>query len=248
VGSLQSIKVITSLTNFFEKTVKAPNPVPQIQMETDNLGSLNRDALVLDSSQSTTEGMLVSSSWTIYDASFTVPPGNWTDAVNWTSHYRTFPGKTVRLNNQLNNTAYYRATLTVKDSNGLTATSDPVSIPLGNFNPPTSLQLAFSPNSTPQGPETLSLVSATLYDVNNNPVPGVPVVFIIDNNPNTPQSCFSVDRMANVTDMQGTTLAFLSQKNTTAPYIPLCPQPVTMHAESGKLLSPTILIPGISVV
>ena len=267
VGSMQDIKVMTSLTNFFEKVLKPPQSTPQFQMETDNLGTITRDALVLDGSHSTSDNTLVSWIWTIYDASSTVPPGNWTDVTNWTLSNQTFPGKTARVNSLNSSNPYYRATLTVTDNLGMSATSALISIPVGNFNPPTSMELAMtaSPicvsnvtgcsyyNSSPffysksTSPSVSSItqfntsLSATLYDINHNPVPNATVIFVIDTNPNTPQNCFSIDKMANVTD-KGTALATVIQNNVTPP---ICPQPVTMHAQAGKVMSPTILIPGI---
>ena len=241
----QDIKVLTSLGNFFEKILKPPVPLAQIKMETDDLGNVQRDALVLDGSQSTADNTVVSWNWTVYDASSTVPPGNWSDIMNWTIQNQTFTGKTVRLNS-LNNTPYYRAILTVRDDLGMSATSEPISLPAGNFNPPASLQLAITSPANPQIPDNPNLynstLSATLYDINNNPVHGVPVIFIIDNNPNTPQNCFSIDKMANVTYSNGVASATVMQSNTTSP---ICPQPVTMHAQSGKLISQTILVPGV---
>jgi len=183
MGNPQNIKIATSLTNFFEKTLKLPVPLAQIKIDTDNLGSIQRDVLVLDGSQSSADNTVVSWNWTIYDAAFTVPPGNWTDTPNWTLHNQTIPGKIVRLNLP-NNTPYYRAILTVRDDLGMGATSDPIGIPQGQFNPPTSLQLAITspatcvsncsyesyPTSVSPSSSSLtqlnSTLSATLYDIN----------------------------------------------------------------------------------
>ena len=260
MGNPQNIKIATSLTNFFEKTLKLPVPLAQIKIDTDNLGSIQRDVLVLDGSQSSADNTVVSWNWTIYDAAFTVPPGNWTDTPNWTLHNQTIPGKIVRLNLP-NNTPYYRAILTVRDDLGMGATSDPIGIPQGQFNPPTSLQLAITspatcvsncsyesyPTSVSPSSSSLtqlnSTLSATLYDINNNPVTATPVIFIVDNNPNTPQNCLTIFPMASYTNESGIAITTVMQTNTT---YPICPQPVTLHAQSGKLSSPTILVPGIS--
>ena len=268
VGSIQNIKVMTSLSNFFEKTLKPPVASSQIHIDTDNLGSITRDALVLDGSGSSADTSLVSWTWTIYDASGTCTyasasttcisqPGNWTDESHITEQVKT--GKNVRINSLNGNNPYYRARLTVTDSLGMSATSDWISIPVGNYNPPTRLQLSItSPpvcilgcpyltysNSTSPPPPPIqlnSILSAGLYDINNNPVKNEPVVFVIDTNPNTPQNCFSLDMMANVTDDNGVAQATIIQTNQTSP---VCSQSVTLHAQSGKVLSPTILIPGI---
>jgi len=143
------------------------------------------------------------------------------------------------------------------DDLGMSATSDPIGIPLGQFNPPMSLQLAESSpaNSVLEASPTVqynSTYSAQLFDINNHPVPNTVVSIIVDSNPNTPQNCFFIDSMANVTDSNGVASFTIIQRNATPgpspASTPLCPQPVTVHAQSGKLSSPTILIPGISIL
>jgi hypothetical protein len=256
VRNSQNIRIGTSLTNFFEKTLKPPVPLSQIKIETDDLGTVKRDALVLDGSQSSADNTVVSWNWTVYDAAFTVPQGNWSDDVNWSVHNQTYPGKIVRVNLP-NNTPYYRVTLTVWDNIGMSATSDPIGIPQGEFNPPTNLQLAINSPATqvvPASPTVQynSTYSAQLLDINNHPVPNNVVSFIVDSNPNTPQNCFSIDSMANVTDSNGVALFTVIQRNATPgpspASTPLCPQPITVHAQAGKLSSSTILVPGISAL
>ena len=271
VGSPLNIKVATSLTNFFETTLKQPNPVYQMSIDSENLGGVTRDDLVLDGSGSTGDNTIVVWNWTIYDGSFTIPPGNWTETVNWTNHIvggQPFTGKTVRIT-ALNNTPYYRGTLTVTDNVGMTTTSGYFAIPPDTqYNPPASLQLAItspatcvsnpsectyynsSPFSYPESssPSASAIIqfnstlSATLYDINNNPVNNAPVIFVTDSNPNTPQNCFTIFPMASYTNANGVATTTVMQSNTTSP---ICLQPITMHAQAGKLLSPTILIPGI---
>src|SRR5271157_2177505 len=144
VGNLQNIKIGTSLTNFFETTLKPPNPVYTISTDSEPFASVQRDVLVLDGSGSTSDNSIIRWNWTIYDGSFTIPPGNWTETWNWTNHIvggQPFQGKTVRITSLNNNNQFYRGSLTVTDSIGMTATSDYFAIPPDNqYNPPASLQ------------------------------------------------------------------------------------------------------------
>jgi hypothetical protein len=180
--------------------------------------------------------------------------------TNWTN--QTFSGKTVRIIT-LNNTPNYWGALTVTDSIGMTATSDYFAIPPSTqYNPPTSLQWDPIPSpsliSGPDCPESSPgnttcipnpsfhwsrVISSTLYDLQNNPIKDTAIVFSIDNNPNIPQNCFSIVQMAVNTGSNGKASTTLMQSNVTPP---VCPQSVTMHGQAGKLLSPTILISGIS--
>jgi hypothetical protein len=251
VGNPQNIKIGTSLTNFFETTLKPPNPVYQMSIDTENLGSVQRDVLVLDGSGSTSDNSIARWNWTIYDKSLpTINLNSTNPMTNWSN--QTFSGKTVRIT-KLNNTPNFRGTLTVTDNLGMSAASDYFAIPPDTqFSPPTSLNF-ISPqpthnfiNTSPSTPpfSALTNVTATLTDINNNPVSGVPVTLVIDNNPNTPQNCFSIWLMSNKTYPDGSVTFTVSQNNVTGS--PICPQPVLLHAQAGKLLSPTILIPGIS--
>jgi hypothetical protein len=261
VGNSQNIKIGTSLTNFFERTLKPPNPVYQMSIESENLGSVQRDVLILDGSKSTADNSINRWNWTIYDRSMPLNVISSNPMTNWTN--LTFYGKTVRITT-LNNTPNYWGTLTVTDSIGMTAASDYFAIPSGNqFSPPTNLQLAINipalcvhgcpyqtyTNSSATSALPIQIItnlSATLYNINNNPVINTPVIFIIDNNPNTPQDCFTIFPMASNTDQNGVAYTTVTQSNTTNIAPPLCLQPITMHAQAGKLNSPTILIPGIT--
>jgi hypothetical protein len=247
VGNSQDIKVATSLTNFFDITLKPPNPVYQMSIDSENLGSVQRDVLVLDGSRSTADNSIISWNWTIYDRSQPLNAISITPITNWTN--RTFSGKTVRIST-LNNTPSYWGTLTVTDNIGMSAISDYFAIPPDTqFNPPASLTVLSplpTPIPIPNNPYllgNLTNVTAKLTDINNNPVSGIPVTLVIDNNPNTPQNCFIIPAMSNTTDPYGNVTFFVWQSNATDP---ICPQPVLVHAQAGKLLSPTILIPGIT--
>jgi len=262
VGNPQNIKVGTSLTNFFETTLKPPNALYKMSIESESLGTVQRDALNLDGAGSTADNSIVRWNWTIYDRSMPLDTISGNPLTNWTN--QTFSGKTVRIT-KLNNTPNYWGTLTVTDSIGMSATSNYFSIPPDTqFNPPTRLQWDPIPSaflvSGPDCPETgpgainascilnpsfqwIRVINSTLYDLNNNPIQDTPIVFSIDNNPNTPQNCFSIVQMAVNTGSNGKASTTLMQSNITTP---VCPQSVTIHAQAGKLLSPTILIPGIS--
>jgi hypothetical protein len=170
--------------------------------------------------------------------------------TNWSNV--TYSGKTVRITT-LNNTPNYWGTLTVIDDIGMSVTSNQFAIPSDTqFSPPTNLNFIspqptyiFINSSITIPPFTaLTNLTATLIDINNNPVNGVPVTLIIDNNPNLPQNCFSIWAMSNKTYPDGTVTFTVSQSNASGS--PICPQPVLVHAQAGKLLSPTILISGIS--
>jgi hypothetical protein len=262
VGNPQNIKIGTSLTNFFETTLKTPNPVYKMSIESENLGTIQRDVLLLDGSGSTADNSIVRWNWTLYDRSLPAlnlisnnPLTNWSNA--------TYSGKTVRITT-LNNTPNYWGTLTVIDDIGMSATSDQFAIPPDTqFSPPMSLQWDPIPKpdiiSGPDCPESSPgntscilnptsyqwsrVINASLYDLNNNPIKDTPIIFSIDNNPNTISNCFSIVQMAVNTGSDGKGSTAIMQSNIT---LPICPQSVTMHAQAGKLISPTILIPGIT--
>ena len=149
--------------------------------------------------------------------------------TNWTN--QTFSGKTVRITT-LNNTPNYWGTLTVTDNIGMSATSDYFAIPPDTqFNPPASLNFV-SPQPTYNFVNTdsqyrpftaLTNLTATLTDINNNPINGVPVTLIIDNNPNTPQNCFSIWAMSNKTYSDGNVTFTVSQSNASDP------DPISVH-------------------
>ena len=230
--------------------------------------------LVLDGSGSSADNSIVRWNWTLYDRSLPVPNASSTNLLtNWAN--TTYSGKNVRITT-LNNTPEYWGTLTVIDDIGMSETSDQFSIPPDTqFSPPMSLHLAiiapafcvsnttgcpYYNSTTPNppldypiitgSPVTVSSItqfnsnlSATLSDINNNPVTNIPVIFVIDNDPNPPHNCFSIFPMASYTDANGVAYTNMQQSNITPP---LCSQPITMHAQVGKLTSPTILIPGIT--
>jgi hypothetical protein len=272
VGNPQNIKVGTSLTNFFETTLKPPNPVYKMSTDSEIFGSGQRDVLVLDGSGSTADNPIVSWTWTIYDRSWGLDLASWTqadeeDLTNWAVHNQTISGKISRT--YLNSTdpsgsilspsgIPYYGSLTVTDSTGMKSTIPSYfAIPRDNqFSPPAILNILtpFQTGPLPNPPYTngqLTNLTAKLTDINYNPVSGAIVTLNIDNNPNNKDgaNCFFIPAMSNTTISDGTVTLFVWQSNSTRvpppTTDPICPQPVIVHVQSGKLLSPTILIPGI---
>ena len=93
------IMIMTSLNNFFEQTFKPPNPIVQSSIATESLGVLQRDVLVLDGSQSTSDNTISTWNWTIVNAANAYPPGsgNCGDTLNLTNPVAQ-QGKTIRYN------------------------------------------------------------------------------------------------------------------------------------------------------
>ncbi|WP_342685949.1 archaellin/type IV pilin N-terminal domain-containing protein, partial [Methanoculleus sp. UBA291] len=70
-GEALNIRVMTSLYNTFERTFQQPTPVVHLAIETENLGFVDRDLLVLDGSDSFDDGAITKWNWTIEDGSRT---------------------------------------------------------------------------------------------------------------------------------------------------------------------------------
>jgi flagellin-like protein len=179
VNTTQNIKILTSLTNFFQINEIPPNPVYQMSIESENIGTTSRDDLLLDGSGSTATNPIIWYNWTIYDEGLPQVNGAWPN--------QTFSGKTVRittLNNTLNipdptYTPDYFGTLTVTDSTGLTQTSSPFAIPPDpQFNPPANVNIQYTDPST-----VPDMFNITVRDINGNRINHVLVNFQIGNNP-----------------------------------------------------------------
>jgi flagellin-like protein len=237
------VRIMTSIYNTFEKTFKPPNPVIQMMIESEDLGTIQRDALILDGSQSTADSTILSWNWTIYDLNFTTPyPGNLDDYGNWVLHNQTFHGKTVRTS-ELNNTPYYRVSLTVTDALGMSATSQsPLSIPPGQFSPPTYLNLRLDKIGDTAPNVTTSYINATIKDINNQLLKNAPVTFIIKNDPNANTRCFSLNPTAVYTDDTGNATVIASQEWKTES----C-NAVTVFGQYGKLISQEIIVPKVDI-
>jgi len=236
-----TIRVMTSMFNTFEKTFKPPVPQVQIKMETDDFGTVTRDTLVLDGSQSTADTMIKSWEWTIYDLDKSVPQGNWDDVANRSLiPPMNKSNKIVRLNLP-NNTAYYKATLTVKDDMGMSATSEHIDLPQGEFNPPSYLKIT-QDNIVNSSSPTTSKLHVTVTDMAQKSLPNIPVTIIIKNDPNTMvPDCFSLDSTAQNTDSSGTITVNIKQNWTPC-------GAVTVYAQTGKLISKDKIIPGVDVL
>jgi flagellin-like protein len=178
VSTQQKIEVVTALSNTFQRTIRPPNPVYQMSIESDNIGTTPRDVLVLDGSGSTADNPIIWWNWTIYDEGLPQVNGAWPN--------QTFSGKTVRITT-LNNTPNipdpytpkYFGTLTVTDSVGLTQTSLPFSIPPDpQFDPPANLNVQYTdPKTVPD------MFNVTVRDVDGKELHNVLVNFQIGNNP-----------------------------------------------------------------
>jgi flagellin-like protein len=175
-GEPVRIKVITSLYNVFEKSLRPPDPVFLTRIETEDLGSMQRHVLVLDGSASTADDGISGWNWTIISGDKTIPvPGSWTDTSNLTTSYSR--GKIVRVSPT--GTGPFRVSLKVTDEIGMTRVSDPVDIPADqNYVPVSNIYASSSLN-----PLNQSVVNATVKDINGKPVPGVIVNFAIGSNP-----------------------------------------------------------------
>jgi hypothetical protein len=156
--------IMTSLNNFFEQTFKPPNPIVQSSIATENLGVLQRDVLVLDGSQSTSDNTISIWNWSIVDAS---PTGNCGGNFTNPANYAT--GKVTRYNPP--SVGPFCVNLTVTDNTGMMATSNYISIPADpQFLPPANIVAQF--NSP--------FVNVTIKNVNGNSVQGAVVNFLTE--------------------------------------------------------------------
>ncbi|WOX56593.1 MULTISPECIES: archaellin/type IV pilin N-terminal domain-containing protein [unclassified Methanoculleus] len=187
-GEALNIRVMTSLYNTFERTFQQPTPVVHLAIETENLGFVDRDLLVLDGSDSFDDGAITKWNWTIEDGSRTVPVGSWSDSTNISTSFLEGRKATARLNSS----GPFRVNLTVTDDTGMTGPSGYVFVPANPmFNPAVNLQVTKVPTA-PAGE-----MNATVRDINGAPVEGVVVNFVrIDGDLN-------MTRWANTTDEYG---------------------------------------------
>ncbi|MFZ1127151.1 archaellin/type IV pilin N-terminal domain-containing protein [Methanoregula sp.] len=165
------IMIMTSLNNFFEQTFKPPNPIVQSSIATESLGVLQRDVLVLDGSQSTSDNTISTWNWTIVNAANAYPPGsgNCGDTLNLTNPVAQ-QGKTIRYNPAV--PGPFCVNLTVTDNVGMMATSNYISIPADTqFSPPANIVATY--NSPP-------FVNVTIRDINGNSVQGAVVNYIAE--------------------------------------------------------------------
>ena len=166
------IWVITSYYNSFERTFRAPSADFTFRIESEDLGTTDRDTLVLDGSASTDDGSIREWNWTVWDGSATEPyPGNWSDTGHLSSPY-TAPGKISRFISVSPGPLLVR--LTVTDDSGMIGQTENVTIPRNTrFFPATSLHAsAVWRESTNQ-----TRITALVRDLHNNPVTDATVTF-----------------------------------------------------------------------
>jgi hypothetical protein len=196
-----TIRVMTSLYNTFEKSFQPPNPVIQPNTETQTLGTIRRETLVLDGSQSysPTNTTIVDWNWSVQDASQTMtggginPEGNCLDPVNLSSPVY-LRGKTVRY--QPTTQGPFCVNMTVQDSIGMKKWSDYTVIPRNDlFVPPSNFIVMF--NKIFPG----SFINVTIKDINGMPVKDAVVNYIIETNQ---FGNLSLDNYVGVTDNFGT--------------------------------------------
>ncbi|NQE04834.1 hypothetical protein C5S32_03090 [ANME-1 cluster archaeon GoMg1] len=160
------IGVITSLINSFERTFKPPTPIIHTGVEIEDLGVADRAVLVLAGSDSFDDGSVISWNWTLWDASNTVPPGNWSDTNNIARF--EYSGKIVRVIS--NSSGSFKVRLTVKDDTEMEGTSKNITIPANpNFNPATNLNAEKSGNQ----------IKSKIKDIEGKPVKGIAVNFLV---------------------------------------------------------------------
>jgi flagellin-like protein len=195
-----TIQVMTSLYNTFAKSFQPPNPVIQSNTVTQNLGSIQRDALVLDGTQSfaANNNTIVDWNWSVQDASGTITDGapdqqgNCTDTQNLTTP-NYLKGKIAHF--QPNLPGPFCVYLTVQDSSGMKKSSDYVVIPSNDqFVPPANFWVQFNPNPPS------NFINVTIKDINGKPVPNAVVNYIIDTNQ---FGNLSLDNYEGITDGNG---------------------------------------------
>jgi hypothetical protein len=161
-----TIRLITSLTNSFERTFKPPTPIIRTGIEMEDFGVADRAVLVLDGSDSFDDGSIISWNWTIWDASNTMPQGNWSDTGNITGFEQQ--GKITRV--VFNSSGPFKVRLTVKDDTRMEGTSKNITVPTNpNFNPATNLNASYS---SPK-------IIATVTDIEGNPAEDAAVNFLV---------------------------------------------------------------------
>ena len=172
-----TIHLMTSLFNSFVRTFQPPNPVVQFSTDSQNIGSIQRDVLVLDGSSSfaANNNSITDWSWSVLDAANTTTTedlqANCTDSVNLSQAYS---GRGKIIHYQPRSQGPFCVNLTVQDNTGMKKTSDYVIIPENDqFVPPMKPRVQFNQ----------PFINVTILDINGNPVPDQVVNYIIDNNP-----------------------------------------------------------------
>ena len=168
-GDPVTVRIVTSYYNIFEKTFMPPAAVIKWHTETEDLTVATRHVLILDGSDSTSDGTITSWNWKLADGANTIPAGNWNDTTNATIHL--YSGSMPRV--ICPSAGPFNVTLTVTDDSGMTATSLPVQVPADSlFDPPVNLNVDVS------GLPGCQAIVATVSDINGIGVENVPVSFI----------------------------------------------------------------------
>jgi PKD repeat protein len=186
-----TIQIGTLYANFFSKTIKPPTAVAKFDVQTENLGLIQRDYVILDASDSHSEtGQIKIYSWDIKDVSdfYNEIPGG---PINTS-------GSKIRFSPPSNGP--FLVTLTVKDdqndSYAMIDTTADMDIPSDpNFCPPLMLNPVYYQNNT-------SIV-ATLRDASNRPCPGKLITF-------QPGSNILVNQTMALTDNNGNAVVNVS--------------------------------------
>ncbi len=186
-----TVQLVSSFANYFTSTITPPTAVAKFSVETENLGLVQRDYVMLDASDSSGDkGQIKLYSWDIKDTS------------NWTNEIPNGPietsGTKIRFSPQ--SKGPFIVTLTVKtdqnDSHAMIGKTDEMEIPSDpNFSPPLSLKSIYYQSNT--------TIVATLKDASGNPCPGEAIVFQAGSN-------IQADPTMNITDLNGSAKANVS--------------------------------------
>ena len=147
--------IVSSGPMEYTKTITPPLPVVRVMIKSESLGSVQRDYLLLDASDSTSEtGQIVSYKWKV---------------INESNCIEEYTGKTVRINPASNGP--FRIALNVTDDSGLLGASDIIIIPENqNFNPPANIMVVYKENNT---------LSVKVTGPNNNSLSDIVVNFLV---------------------------------------------------------------------
>lgn len=222
------VRVLTSLYNIFEQTFRPPIAIAKVKIDTEDLGVTQRDVVVLDGSDSTSDNEITTWNWTIVDGSRTYPAaGNWSDPLIDNFTVVNLTGKMVRF--RPTSAGPFRMNLTVTDSASLKGTSNELDIPLNpNLNPPTDLVV--KPYDLSTTPPSLAV------QVVDNEGKGIPnaVVSLGYMEPRDLSFPLEMNKTSDITDDQGLTyFSKASVPNSTG----------IIRISSGQLPSRNVKIP-----
>ena len=210
-GTPVNIRIVTSLYNIFEKTFRPPTAVIKWHTETDDLTVAKRDVLLLDGTDSTSDGTITSWNWTLADVNGSV-----------LGYYEGSKPRVI-----CPSTGPFLVNLSVTDDTGMKGVSlQPVQIPADTlFDPPVNLDVRVS------GQPACQAIMATVSDINGRGVQDVTVSFIrTSGNLTLDSNQVVTDGLGNATVLQqpGTT-GIVEVSSGNLPHIdrniPICPSP-----------------------